>query len=522
MAAKSLNIYKLYSKINEFEDVVFPDRNPPFEIEAEKLTGVFQYRFFVQRNHRGFPQWSSLMRPLLKKEVFNLTASFLLILKIQTDDESFVYFALTGGHSSYGLISKYIEEGFGLRIAERTINPKKIKNLTQTSFTGSDRQVIRAVNLYDPIYDPENQRRILKSLEGKTLNQELIGLSVSGADSLKVKKDLEFHELEGYLKELAKIDAQKEETSLWPRNFILIKDEALIKNLRGILVENFLKLYDKKGFENSSENFSIGYKNFFDLLKCNGFIIRYRDKEKEFAELDIEDIVSFLRGNDVAFRENMLDDIVISGLEDGFEVIPETPMGKFVYSEAELNNKTYFFIDGQWFLLHDGYKKSIDSLLDQINVSKYLPDYQVSLFPTERAYNTWVPTQDLTFTCLDGNLVDKIEICDLFKKTDKHFVHVKRGWGAKLSHLFAQGMVSATIFDGDPSFRKKCNGKCNDINPIKKHGDYTVVFAIVHPNCSNQDFPKNMTYFSKVNLLDNASKILQAGYRIMLAPVRVI
>jgi uncharacterized protein (TIGR04141 family) len=522
MASKNLNIYKLSALVSNFDDVVFPKRYPLFELEAEKTDGDYQYKFFVQRNHRASPQWSSLMEPLLKNEVFNSTSSFLLLVKIQDKNDTPLFFALTGGHSSYGLISKYIEEGFGLKVAERTINPKRIKNLTQTSFTGSDRQVIRAVNMYDPIYDPENQRRILKSLEGRAIDQNLIGLSVSGADSLKVRKDIEFHEIEEYLKELAQIDARDEETTLWPRNFVLIKDGILIETLKGVLVSDFLRLYDKKEFENNSENFSIGYKNFFDFLRCDSFFMKYRDKEKELEELDLEALLSFLRGHDIAFKENMLSEITVAGFENGFELIPETSIEKFLYSEANYNNKTYFFIDGQWFLLHDAYKKSVDSLLDQINILSYLPDYKTSLFPTEQAYNEWVPTQDADFTCLDRNLVDKIEICDLFKKTDKHFVHIKRGWGAKLSHLFAQGMVSATVFDGDPAFRKKCNGKCAEINPIKKHGDYAVVFAIAHPNCSNTDFPRNMTYFSKVNLLDNASKILQAGYRIMLVPIKVI
>lgn len=526
MKSSSLNIYKLSSRVKSFEDVLLPSRGRPFEVESEKLVGNFQYKLFIQRNNITPPQWSSLLAPvLIKREIFNSNSSFVLLMRVNKNEE-FFFFALIGGHTAYSFISKYIEDSFGLKIAERTIDPKKIKHLTQTSFTGSDRQVIRAVQMYNPFYDLENQRRILKALEGKALSADLMGLSVSGADSLRVKKRITFDELKNYLEEIIDIYLSKEEGIRWPKNFSIIKDEDLIYELEGVLIENLLKLYHPKDydFEEISESFLIGYKNFFDLYRCSIFSISYKNYEDEFTNLDIESIISFLKNNDLKINIFMLKDIKIRGLdEDGFEIIPESSLSLFLYAEIQ-NDNTYFYIDGYWHLLHGSYKKYVDNALANIPLmdNNYLPTYIKNLFPLEKSYNKWVPTQNSDFIFLDSKLIDKIEVCDLFKKNYKHFVHVKKGWGAKLSHLFSQGLVSAVNFHSDSNFRNKCHALSNYIGVNQKNNDYSVIFAIVHPKTQEKDFPQNMTYFSKVNLIEVVEKINQSGYNMMLAPVNFI
>lgn len=122
-----------------------------------------------------------------------------------------------------------------------------------------------------------------------------------------------------------------------------------------------------------------------------------------------------------------------------------------------------------------------------------------------------------------GGPYDKIEHCDLIRnKTD--FIHVKyyRSSSA-LSHLFAQGLLSAEAFAKDTSYREKLNRKlpCNKKidNPEERPdtGKYKVVYAIA----TNKSIPSELPFFSKVTL-KNALKTLRAlGYAVELARIGI-
>ena len=84
---------------------------------------------------------------------------------------------------------------------------------------------------------------------------------------------------------------------------------------------------------------------------------------------------------------------------------------------------------------------------------------------TEGAYNISAASALPGACCMDGRLVSyggghsKIEFCDVYT-ADRKMIHVKRyGGSSVLSHLFAQGLVSAELFAGDAEFRKKLNDK---------------------------------------------------------------
>lgn len=101
----------------------------------------------------------------------------------------------------------------------------------------------------------------------------------------------------------------------------------------------------------------------------------------------------------------------------------------------------------------------------------------------------------------------KIEACDLFTK-DKKFIHVKnKGQSAQLSHLFAQGKISAECFVSDESFRKqvsdiaieKFGEEAFDYRAKPQSNEYEVVYAIIDDKESS--LTKKLPFFSKVNLM---------------------
>lgn len=137
-----------------------------------------------------------------------------------------------------------------------------------------------------------------------------------------------------------------------------------------------------------------------------------------------------------------------------------------------LTKGDYVLNNGKWFKVNADFLKSLNDSIKQIPISSLqLPTYQGN---DEGVYNEGVHkgNQDY-FALMDKKLIQhgggnsKIEFCDLFT-TDKHLIHVKRyGGSSVLSHLFAQGTVSARLLLSDPDFRKKVNEKLPASHKLK-------------------------------------------------------
>ena len=111
---------------------------------------------------------------------------------------------------------------------------------------------------------------------------------------------------------------------------------------------------------------------------------------------------------------------------------------------------------------------------------------------------------------------------------NKQFIHVKhrKGGSAGLSHLFAQGSVSAEILLGDKEFRKKaravlkkvCSG-LQDAIPLDsfKSDGIEVVFLILGEDSAT--LKSNLPFFSKVNLSKAFENLSQRGFKVSIAGV---
>ena len=118
-------------------------------------------------------------------------------------------------------------------------------------------------------------------------------------------------------------------------------------------------------------------------------------------------------------------------------------------------------------------------------------------------------------------------LCDLMT-TNKQFVHVKhrKGGSAGLSHLFAQGRVSAEILLGDKEFRKATRKVLRRVEPCLqdavpldnfKSDGVEVVFLILGEDSST--LKANLPFFSKVNLSNAFENITQRGFHVTIAGV---
>ena len=91
------------------------------------------------------------------------------------------------------------------------------------------------------------------------------------------------------------------------------------------------------------------------------------------------------------------------------------------------------------------------------------------------------------------------------------------------SHLFAQGVNSAELFQTDPEFRQKVNVLLPEAyqipEPSKRpdYGEYRVVYAIV----SDIDGDLELPFFSKLSLKNARRRMEGFGYKVALSKIGV-
>jgi uncharacterized protein (TIGR04141 family) len=122
---------------------------------------------------------------------------------------------------------------------------------------------------------------------------------------------------------------------------------------------------------------------------------------------------------------------------------------------------------------------------------------------------------------------DRIEVCDLLTRS-RQLIHVKRrGWSSTLSHLFAQGLVSAELLAREPAFRQAARAKVseldasfNDALPQSRPSadDWEVSFVVI--TRSRRETPLTLPFFSLVSLRAAAQRLQDLGFRVSVGAVQ--
>ncbi|MDQ0537510.1 uncharacterized protein (TIGR04141 family) [Curtobacterium flaccumfaciens] len=149
---------------------------------------------------------------------------------------------------------------------------------------------------------------------------------------------------------------------------------------------------------------------------------------------------------------------------------------------------------------------------------------------------------DGTLVNLDGMLqwadgaASGIEVCDLLS-TDGEFIHVKRkARSSTLSHLFAQGSVSATAYFSDPRFREQVQEAVAKAagpsaasewaaalpsagsEPMRSNFSVTYV-VIANSSRAGTDW---LPFFSKLNLMQHGRRVRnELGLKVSIVRVPV-
>jgi uncharacterized protein (TIGR04141 family) len=432
-------------------------------------------------------------------------------------------FALTFGHGRNLLKPGVYEEDFGLRVTLNTVDPNEIKAIDRMRLDAVAQQTriqaIRAASMSEFGLDVEQD--LLRAVTGKPVDEALLGHRLAGRDALQMTVPIELSEVCPLLGRLL-VEHAKDDFRVrfpWIEQIHEVDDPVRKAELDQHLIEK-LKTRTLDGVW-------LAVPEMVDWENLAGF--RYRSSKKAPLHDDIH-ALTFL---DEVGDPNEIDEYTlrkryyVTAIANESEAIAKQwPIYRCLYCEAVVGPDTFLLNNGKWFRIATDFVKRITEAVDNIKDSNLvLPSYQDKSEPSysKRVANSSAGILALMDSKLVGSasLPNRIEFCDLYSAT-QHIVHLKRySSSSALSHLFAQGVVSAKLFLNEIDFRRELNGILPeshrladpDIRPVASH--YEVVFGIISKSKRRLVLP----FFSRVNLKNAQSSLMGMGFNVSLCKI---
>lgn len=554
----ALTIYRLSEPFGgqaDFDDFV---QIPQSETRQEQTITVagFQARLYVRPLDSKPPTWAPFLNDAFG--VFPVAEgaapSALLLLKL-TGRSTAVgkthgpYFALPFGPTGRFLIrSERIVRGYGLRTALNLIYPKNGRSsaarLRAIDSKRHGATVMRARTQASAQVDLEafdvNQFRDLLDRATGTPASDAWGSTISGSDPISLNLDLEVRELG---KICRKLDAQFHKPD-YKDGFDWIDNVRAVTNLA---TSEALETRVVELAQSKSSDLHLAPAEMLDWSRIAGFQYRpdAEDEQERYPtqELRLSEYLEVLGQPKLqALSADYLRRARIAAVDgDGVQI--KWSAWRCLVGEFTHDGSTYLLDEGRFFQVDKHYLSALNAFVDALNDDKKSdPATKVALPNTkhdvdEGDYNK-VAARAADMLLLDRRTIgipgskSTIEICDLLS-TSRRLIHVKRHLGsATLSHLFAQGLVSAELLQSSPQFRSRAalqvakyvgqDGKDDHFKFFESAtltpSEFEVVYAIAE-DWAGQSLAEKLPFFSKVNLREAASNLVARGFNVTVKQV---
>ena len=380
-------------------------------------------------------------------------------------EDTFNAWAITFGIGFQLLDQRYIDSGFGKRVAIRCIDPTKLQSITKVTLddrSKTDRSSIPSgATLRGFGFEEIGELATRLIAEGKINN---IGapdknVTVRGADSLSMplsKIPTKIVENLNYIKELLKQKPVTDELALLEKiSQVPNKNKQYVDRLNAKLLEAIVDTQSEKialAWPHEAVD-EIGEVQAFQLYGVQG---RGRKAMKQDGLPTLDVLLTPIREAGKSERQHRFNAMSVMLLEntEGDAKSRKIPVKNWVSFETSLDDKRHFLHSGKWYVIEDDYSEAIrrqtKAIFNRRSLLPALPPW-TSKHTDELAYNQEVAAL-CGGICLDSKLISikeqkgRIEACDVLLKGGI-FVHVKRvDSSAPASHLLAQALISAEIF----------------------------------------------------------------------------
>lgn len=492
--------------------------------------------FYLSRTVSREPKWLEFARsitgqPILYQPVPRLSG----VLFLERGDHRF---AITFGYGRHLLRPDATEPDYGLKVAAGLIDPEEIASLDARSVEATAIQIRRqsARGLTPGAIGFNVAREMLRALAGR-LADEALGTRITGSDSVGLTAALDSHTLgprldalhEAYVASryqtggFAHIDrwspirgASADRLDDHLLNVIRHRREQLLAGedpdfgpgpeRPPLLEAPEVISWHAAGFRTSPEKDT----NPHPFPYLDGYLLATR-RPPELRDL----------------RSNHSLELISAETSD---VAAKWPLYSALNWEVEFEGNAYFLAEGKWWLIDSDYRQRIDSIVAAIREAELErpdfdpvedePDYNRRL-ATWRHGRALLDRKQARFTYENGT----VEPCDVLTAA-RQFVHVKPGASsAALSHLFAQGSVSARLFLMLPEFREQMrkllagSPKIAELVPTGRPEprDYEVVYAIIRRGTGPLGL--DLPFFARNHLAQVVGDVELLGFGVRMARI---
>ncbi|MDQ2178787.1 TIGR04141 family sporadically distributed protein [Marinifilum sp. D714] len=496
--------------------------NPKFDIDGILL---------VKEAFDTQPKWKEFIQEAVEEEIKRLNSkscSAVLFVKRKKYTLAYIF-----GYGRFMIDPKYLVTDFGIKTALNSIDHNSLRSVDMFSLDEQPvqkrAQAARSADMN--VFGLDPTRDILKSVTG-TSREDVSFRNITGGDAFfAFNSDMKFSDIAKISDQLIKLykkDDYKENFS-WVDNLRRLRNEGKIKKLNEVVLKNILEKDTSRTFLTLPEIISWDKVDGFSYTRKKGNINPSLDIRDYYDAIDVDSYnEDRLKGDKVFVHE-----------------CNSTPMqfslSKCLYTEIEEKENTYVLFMGDWFEVENDFLKVIDEELAQINQSdfpfspvhkwrEHTKKGEVIKIETEGEYNERV-CKETGFYLLDKKMIktkmmsSSIEVCDILTPK-KQLIHVKhkKGGSSSLSHLFAQGYVSAESLLSDKELRKLARAKLREVHadsnmiPLDKlkSSEYEISFLILGYK-SNENIATRLPFFSKINLFRINRTLQQKGFQVSIA-----
>ncbi len=514
-------IYVLSPAVSRFEDALSSTKLGGMagykEVELSEIG--FEAKAYIQRDYETEPRWYDAVREHCPLTPPPKNVSNSLVVVVRTKSRRYCAVAFGQGH--HALNRKRIVKEYGREVAERILNPAKIKAVDSKGIGPGalQRRTVAPMpgDLAELTLNPNRDR--IRRLTGASSDKSL-GKRIIGSTPLAVDGDLLFADLGDICEAILKRHTKARNRRFAAYDpFDKVEDVGVIAALTkkldsaikmkptqvGVLTAS-IEDWDRIAHVSTRVGSGAWQPcDDFDVPSIAKALAKVRAGPTMAAEAAVRAVDS--EGN-VVFSERLIDLVV-------FEVVQA--------------RKPYALSDGDWFLMDQEFKDRIESQVKELEVkrdSSFLLPWDLKKHGTELKYNRAVAdAKGSGFLCLDQDEVvtpssGSIEACDLLT-IDGTFIHVKRWDGSqKLSAHAKQGANAGHVMRNNQEFRDGLLNKLPDAWRKKKPWkgfsagfsarNHTVVIAIA--DAAHRTIPDDLPVFSKMTLMEEARALRSENY----------
>ena len=518
--ARSLTLFLLKTGTRKYEDAL--DEPSSLKRHGLKDCVPFKGAVFMAPQRKAPPGWMTFLQEGAEDELkalFNASTSAVLFIR-----GSKRIFAFTFGYGRSLLDPARIERSFGLRVVLNTVDEQSLNSVdsktVQELTVQTRRQVSRASGLAEFGIDKEED--LLGFVRGAPRDSGF-ARSVAGADALQLSAPIKFEDLGKKCREILKAHRSHEYRK---RGFEFVDhvrsvtDPDLIESLDGDLVDAIL--------QRAIAKVHMAPPEIVDWQTTEGF--SFAKAAEPVRDLDITSFFDQIRKPSEIDVARLKRQRILVHSTNAPEPTKRWPVYRTLVAEFDRKNERYILSGGEWFEIERSFAERIAKRVDKIELANLgLPAARSK--EEEKDYNTRAAKGSGIY-CVDRRCPrvagDEIEFCDLYVSKNT-LVHVKR-WtrSSTLSHLFAQGKVSAEAFLSDPGFRavarkllkEQASSLANQI-PVgpPNTSKYTIVFAIIKGG--KKGWKRSLPFFSQLHLVRSAESLRNLGFDVRLERIDV-